>query len=75
MKRQIRIASKAFVAPAIGVAIFARDERTREGRRPTFPEFRGFENWPVIGISQNHSTAAGSAALGLSSWASAGIWR
>ena len=48
------IASVSVAALALGAAIFAHDEQTlRVPKGLAFSEFRGFETWSVIAISQN----------------------
>jgi Cytochrome P460 len=59
MRKLVLIASTCLIALAIGTAIPAHDQRTlRVPKGLAFSEFRGFENWAVIAISQNHGKFA-----------------
>ncbi|HEX4269431.1 MAG TPA: cytochrome P460 family protein [Steroidobacteraceae bacterium] len=59
MKKHLSIVPVAVVALAVGSGIFARDEHTSTAAKwPAFSEFRGFENWSVIAISQNGGKVA-----------------
>ena len=53
------IAAVSVLTLATAAMIFARDERTVSTPKwPAFSEFRGFESWPVISMSQNHGKYA-----------------
>jgi hypothetical protein len=54
MNRHILTVSVSIVALAAGTALFARNEHAHSVPKwPPFSEFRGFEGWSVIAISQN----------------------
>jgi hypothetical protein len=59
MKRNLLIITASCVALAVGAAISARDRhalRVPDGL--AFSEFRGYENWSVIAISENRGRIA-----------------
>jgi Cytochrome P460 len=54
MNKPILIVSISVAALAIGTAIAARNEHAPTvPTRPAFSEFRGFEGWSVIAVSEN----------------------
>jgi hypothetical protein len=59
MKRYMLIISVSLVISAIGSAILAREEHAlRVPNGLAFSEFRGYEGWAVIAISQNGAKVA-----------------
>jgi Cytochrome P460 len=59
MKKKVLVASVSLFALVLGTAIFAHQERAlRVPNGLAFSEFRGFETWPVIAVSQNHGKFA-----------------
>ena len=61
MRRKVLVASVSLLALVVGTgtAIFAHEERAlRVPNGLAFSEFRGFETWPVIALSQNHGKFA-----------------
>ena len=59
MKKKLLAICVSVVALAIGATIFAREEHAPSTAKwPAFAEFRGFQNWPVIAISQNGGKVA-----------------
>ena len=59
MRKKLAVASLSLFALVVGTAILAHEERAlRVPNGLVFSEFRGFEGWQLIAISQNHGKFA-----------------